>query len=118
MQALWRGADNDKNALLVARYLSVSDIVLITNTNGVYLNKDDTSTRIKELSSDTITESWMDAICWEKSQTWTGGMRSKLAIGREFAKTGGVTHICDGVTSTVYQHIMGRTIRGGTRISA
>jgi glutamate 5-kinase len=63
MQALGRGADNDKNALLVARYLSASDIVLITNTNGVYSNKDDASTRIKELSSGTITESWMDTIC-------------------------------------------------------
>ncbi len=63
MQALGRGADNDKNALLVARYLSASDIVLITNTNGVYSNKDDESTRIKELSSDTITENWMNIVC-------------------------------------------------------
>ncbi len=69
MQALGRGADNDKNALLVARYLSASDIVLITNTNGVYSDKDDASTRIKELSSDTITESWLGTVCGEKSQT-------------------------------------------------
>lgn len=69
MQALGRGADNDQNALLVARYLSASDIVLITNTNGFYSDKDDASTRIGKLSSGMMTDDWMDTICGEKSET-------------------------------------------------
>lgn len=45
-------------------------------------------------------------------------MESKLHIGRAFAETGGVTHICDGINSTVYEHISGEMVEGGTRISA
>jgi hypothetical protein len=36
-------------------------------------------------------------------------MQSKLQIGKVFAETGGITHICDGITSTVYEHIMSDT---------
>lgn len=106
MLALGRGADNDQNALLIARILVVTDIILLTNTNGVYYDKDDSSSRIKILRARTITDEWIHRICGEKSISGTGGMQSKLIIGRKFAKDGGTTHICDGVTSGVSEHIL------------
>lgn len=118
MQTLWRGADNDQNALLIARILGATDIILLTNTNGVYRDKTDASSRIKILRAKNITDAWIQTICGEKSKSWTGGMQSKLIIGREFAKNGGITHICDGVTSTIYEHIIGYTVWGGTLIKA
>jgi len=106
MRALGKWADNDQNALLVASLLNANNIVLITNTNGVYSDKDNVSTRIKRLSSDIITESWMKTICGEKSSVWTGGMQSKLLVGKRFAENWWVTHICDGLTSWIWEHIM------------
>jgi glutamate 5-kinase len=49
MQALGRGADNDQNALLIGQILGATDIVLLTNTNGVYRDRADTSSRIKTI---------------------------------------------------------------------
>lgn len=106
MKALGKWADNDQNALLVANLLSANDIILITNTNGVYSDKDNASTRIDTLSPDSITERWMSTICGEKSAAWTGGMRSKLLVGEIFGKKWWVTHICDGLTSWVWEHAM------------
>jgi len=40
MQALGRGADNDRNALLIAKLAGANVLYIITNTNGVYRNKD------------------------------------------------------------------------------
>lgn len=116
MQALGRGADNDQNALLIARILGATDIILLTNTNGVYRDKNDSSSRIKILRAKTITDEWIHRVCGGKSASWTGGMQSKVIIGREFAKNGGVTHVCDGIHSTVYEHALGRDIHGGTHI--
>lgn len=116
MQALGRGADNDQNALLVARYLTASEIVLITNTDGVYADKDDKRSRIDTLRGDTITDAWIDATCGQKSTTGTGGMQSKLRIGREFAKVDGITHICNGLTTGILEHVTTWNIQGGTRI--
>lgn len=118
MQALWKGADNDQNALLVARILGATDIILLTNTNGVYRDITDASSRIGTIKAGDITDDWIHSICGGKSTSGTGGMQSKLIIGREFAKNGGITHICDGVTSTIYEHIIGNTVWGGTLIKA
>lgn len=67
MQALGRGADNDQNALLIARILGATDIILLTNTNGVYRHKNDSSSRIKILKAKTITDEWIRRVCGEKS---------------------------------------------------
>jgi glutamate 5-kinase len=118
MRELGRWADNDQNALLVARILGATDIILITNTNGVYHDRNDESTRIETLKAHTITNEWIGNICGEKSAGGTGGMQSKLRIGREFAQRGWTTHICDGVTSGVYEHILSQDTHGGTRTIA
>mgnify|MGYP000900439007 FL=1 len=67
MQALGRGADNDQNALLIARILGATDIILLTNTNGVYRDKNDSSSRIKILRAKTITDEWIHRVCGGKS---------------------------------------------------
>jgi glutamate 5-kinase len=46
LDALKRGGDNDKNALLLAKVFSAKELVLITNTNGVFANREDPDTRI------------------------------------------------------------------------
>jgi glutamate 5-kinase len=115
MRELGQWADNDKNALLIARILGATDIILLTNTNGVYRDKNDESTRIHTLKADTITDEWIHHVCWEKSTSWTGGMQSKLKIGKAFSESG-VTHICNGIHSGTYEHAQGSNIQGGTRI--
>lgn len=117
MRQLKRWSDNDQNAFLVAKTLRASEIIFITNTNGVYRDKTDTNTRISELHWSDITQRWIRDTCGsEKSKAWTGGMQSKLKIWRAFAESGGITHICDGLTTGVYEHVMENESSGGTRI--
>lgn len=71
MRALERGTDNDKNAFLAAKLLHARHIVFVTNTNGVYQDKDDPGTRIHTLSSRKINSSWIRKICGSKSQKGT-----------------------------------------------
>lgn len=56
MQALKRGADNDKNALLIARLIEAKALYIITNTNGVYQNKDNPNSRIDILRANELTD--------------------------------------------------------------
>ena len=49
MRQLERGADNDKNALLLARLFSAQMIIAITNTNGTYTDVNDANTRIQSI---------------------------------------------------------------------
>lgn len=117
MRELGQWADNDQNALIIARILGATDIILLTNTDGVYRDKDDESTRIHTLKAETITDEWIHQVCWEKSTSWTGGMQSKLKIGKAFSESG-MTHICDGIHSGVYEHAQRSNIKGGTRITS
>jgi glutamate 5-kinase len=116
MRELWKWADNDRNALLVARILGSREIVLITNTNGIYANLNDSRTRIDTLCGLDITDEWIQSICGEKSGWGTGGAPSKLQVWKTFAEHGGITHICNGLESGVYEHIMEREVSGWTRI--
>lgn len=63
MRELGQSADNDQNALLIARILGATDIILLTNTDGVYRDKDNESTRIQTLKADTITDEWIHRVC-------------------------------------------------------
>ena len=101
MQALGRGADNDKNAFLLAKLFRARMLVYITNTNGVWANVQDASTRIAEIQSMDLTDLYIQEICRGKSDIGTGGMASKLLIAREAAKMGIHTHIGDGIASGV-----------------
>lgn len=111
MIALNRGADNDKNALLLAQLFRAKSIIIITNTNGVYKNPEDPNSRISTLNGESLTPDFINSICWGKSSIGTWGMPSKLEIAREAAQLGIVTHICDGIHSWVsHKNKWGTTI--------
>jgi glutamate 5-kinase len=67
MREVGRGADNDKNALLLARLFDASIIFLITNTNGVYSNPIDPNSRIQHILSSELTDTYIDTLCSGKS---------------------------------------------------
>lgn len=104
MNALRRGADNDKNALLMAQLFHAKSIILITNANGVYADFPRSDSRLPILSSSLLTNSYIHKLCWEKSTNGTGGMQSKLEIWREGSKYGIRTNICDWITTGVLEH--------------
>lgn len=72
IDALGRGGDNDQNALLIAQCFEAQDLVLITNTNGVYKNPSDPHSRIVDIQSHNLSEDMIAALCSGKSTTGTG----------------------------------------------
>lgn len=109
MQALGRGADNDKNAFLLAKLFQAKLLVYITNTNGVWQNPEDPTTRMASISPLKLTDFFIAKTCHGKSTAGTGGMASKLTIAREAAKIGIHTHIGDGIASGVRDQSSGGT---------
>lgn len=99
MQALGRGADNDKNAFLLAKLFQAKLLIYITNTNGVWQNSHDSTSRIASISPLKLTDFFIAKTCRGKSMNGTGGMASKLTIARDAAKIGIHTHIGDGIAS-------------------
>ena len=94
MDALTTWADNDQNALLIAQIFGAKILYLITNTNGVYVNHMDPTTRISHIRASDLTDGYIAQLCWEKSDAGTGGMASKLRVAREAVKNGITTLIC------------------------
>lgn len=72
IDALGRGGDNDQNALLIAQCFQAQDLFLITNTNGVYENPNDASSRIAEISVKDLSDDRIAQLCSGKSTTGTG----------------------------------------------
>lgn len=72
IDALGRGGDNDQNALLIAQCFEAQDLVLITNTNGVYKNPSDPHSRIVDIQSHNLSEDMIVELCSGKSSTGTG----------------------------------------------
>lgn len=101
MQELQRGADNDRNALLLARLFQAKTIFIITSSNGVYRDAQDPDTRIPHLFWEEITPEFIASTCSIKSWIGTGGMASKLEIARLAGKDQIVTHISDGLHSRI-----------------
>ncbi|MBP6921167.1 hypothetical protein KBB89_01295 [Candidatus Gracilibacteria bacterium] len=118
MNALRRGADNDNNALIMAQLFRAKSIILITNTNGVYSDVTDSASRIPIIKSQSLTDEYVLSLCGAKSEKGTGGMNSKLLVGRVASQKNIVTHICDGVTSGVIEHVQSsyKGENGGTVI--
>lgn len=109
MQALGRGADNDQNALLIARLVGARVLYIITNTDGVYRDKDKPDSRIESIHSNELTPQFIEKITGGKSEHGTGGMRSKLEVARTAAQYGIETHIINGIDSTLRDHYYDRT---------
>jgi glutamate 5-kinase len=104
MNALRRGADNDKNALLMAQLFWAKSIILITNANGVYADFPNAESRLPIIPGAQITDEYIGTLCSEKSSSGTGGMKSKLEIWREASNNNIRTNICDWITTGVFEH--------------
>jgi glutamate 5-kinase len=111
MREVGRWADNDKNAFFLARLFQATQLIIITNTNGVYLNRDDPNTRVSSFQNDELTPYRIGQICNWKSQGWTGWMESKLSIAYDAWFLGMDTHIGNGIDSGLHD-----TYAGGTNI--
>lgn len=68
LKAMGKGADNDKNALLLANLIRAKHIAIMTTTNGVYANPSDPSTRIPLLRADELSDQRIKEICSGKSK--------------------------------------------------
>jgi glutamate 5-kinase len=111
LEALKRWADNDKNALLLARVFWAKQLLFITNTNGVYEDKNMPSTRIARMNYSELTKEKIGILCPldAKSSTGTGGMASKLSIAYEAWTAWINTHIGDGIVSGLHDISSGGT---------
>lgn len=116
--ALGKGADNDKNALLIARLVNAEHLVIMTNTNGVYRKATDSESRIPVLHASHLSDADIARICGkEKSKAGTGGMASKLTVARDAADEGIRAHIFNGTDSSLLDHVHDSHERqGGTII--
>lgn len=108
MQALGRGADNDRNALLLAKLIGAKSLYIITNTNGVYSDKARPESRIDEIRWADLSHTFIDRIAGGKSESGTGGMASKLGVAREAAESNIETHIINGIESRLLDHYYDR----------
>lgn len=68
LKAMKKGADNDKNALLLANLIRAKHIAIMTTTNGVFENPNDPSTRIPLLRADELSDERIKQICSGKSR--------------------------------------------------
>lgn len=76
--------DNDETAEVVAQLVSAKNMILLTGTEGIYLNKDDPSTLVRQVSADTLEEmrlkvSELMGHCSGASRSGANGARAKLA---------------------------------------
>jgi glutamate 5-kinase len=63
LDALKRGGDNDKNALLLAKVFQSKQIIIITSPNGVYTDARDSNSRIEAFQSDQLTSHRIAHLC-------------------------------------------------------
>lgn len=114
--ALGKGADNDKNALLIARMVNAEHLAIMTNTDGVYRQASDPSSRIPLLHASRLSDEDIARMCGNgKSKSGTGGMASKLTVARDAADAGMKAHVFNGTDSTLLEHVEDDVSRhGGT----
>lgn len=72
MLALKKGADNDKNALLISRLIQARTLAIVTNTNGVMLDLAIPNSRIATIPLSRLTDQFIRSICPSKSEQGTG----------------------------------------------
>lgn len=76
--------DNDETAEVVAQLVGAKTLILLTSTEGIYLNRDDPSTLVKLVSGETIEEvraqvTELMSHCNGASRSGANGARAKLA---------------------------------------
>lgn len=105
--------DNDELAGLVAEQLSVDSLIILTGTDGILDDKDNTVTDIDSSNVDNVA-SYINP---SKSASGRGGMVSKFAIAKKLSEKGIVTHIVNGKRKNILLDVVcGEKI--GTRFVA
>ncbi len=77
--------DNDETAAVVARLVRAKNLILLTGTHGIYLNKDDPSTLVEQVEADNIEEMRQKVAelmghCEGASRAGANGAKAKLAF--------------------------------------
>ena len=96
---------------MIAKLFNAKLLAIVTNTNGVYKDKDDKTSRIKTISSKELTSDFIENICGWKSNWWTWWMASKLDVARQAWEIWEnwepwiPTYIFDGKSSTLLEYI-------------
>lgn len=85
--------DNDETAEVVAKLVNAKHLILLTSTEGIYLNRDDPSTLVRQVSAPTIealrlkVEELMGH-CEGASRSGANGAKAKLAYALRAAEHG------------------------------
>lgn len=117
IEAMEKGADNDRNALLIARLVNAETLAVMTKSNGVYARAEDESTRIPVLHASRLSDADIVRMCGKPTKEGTGGMASKLAVVRDAANEGMSAHVFNGTDSTLLEHVEDSPKRtGGTAV--
>lgn len=85
--------DNDETAAVVAQLVGARTLILLTSTDGIYLNRDDPATLVRLVSGDTVAavrervEELMGH-CSGASRAGANGARAKLAYAMRAVENG------------------------------
>ncbi len=117
--------DNDRLAAEIAILLDAKRLILLTNVDGLYTAnpfEDETAEQISELGAHEIDEDLLE-ICRSKSESGTGGMKSKLENARLAAFQGIEAVITSGQNPNCLRTVLDdadrdRPARNGTWIRA
>lgn len=85
--------DNDETAAVVAQLVGARTMLLLTSTDGIYLDRDDPSTLVRLVSGDTVDEFRLKATelmghCVGASRDGANGARAKLAYAMRAVEHG------------------------------
>ena len=85
--------DNDETAEVIAELVGAKTLILLTSTEGIYLDKDDPSTLVREVFSDNLPDLRMKVAelmehCNGASRSGANGAKAKLAYALRAAEHG------------------------------
>ena len=85
--------DNDETAEVVAKLMGAQTLILLTSTDGIYLNRDDPSTLVHLVTGDSINEvrAQVEALmrhCVGASRSGANGAKAKLAFAMRAVESG------------------------------
>ena len=104
--------DNDETAAVVARLVHAKNLILLTGTHGIYLNKDDPSTLVEQVEADNIEEMRQKVAelmghCEGASRAGANGAKAKLEYALESVR-GGTTVIIGHARHHLSDLVQGR----------
>ncbi len=85
--------DNDETAAVIAELVHAKTLVLLTSTQGIYLDRDDPTTLVRQVTGDTLEQVQTQVAqlmehCVGSSRTGANGARAKLAYALRAVEEG------------------------------